>query len=125
MAIETQPTVVEQEDYVTADELLLVIEQRDSALAEAESTKLAYGILILVIITLSLVLIVLLLLYIRHIKRNLARVPPANFKVQELNQVQANTSVGKGEALNDSQSKLVKKRPPLPPRGGSSAHTKH
>ena len=102
LAIESQPSVIEQEDYVTADELLQVIEQRDSALAEVESTKLAYGILIFIIITISVAVIAALLLYVRHIKRNLARVPPSNFKVQELNQVQANTSVRTGEALNDS-----------------------
>ena len=102
LAIESQPSVIEQEDYVTADELLQVIEQRDSALAEVESTKLAYGILIFIIITISVAVIAVLLLYVRHIKRNLARVPPSNFKVQELNQVQANTSVRTGEALNDS-----------------------
>ena len=102
LAIESQPSVIEQEDYVTADELLQVIEQRDSALAEVESTKLAYGILIFIIITVSVAVIAVLLLYVRHIKRNLARVPPSNFKVQELNQVQANTSVRTGEALNDS-----------------------
>ena len=77
----------EKEDYVTTAELLQVLEERDSALAELEGAKLSNGILLLTVITIACVIIVLLALYIRHIKRNLARVPPDAFKVGDVQQV--------------------------------------